>query len=102
MPVHPGAAPVEHYRARGPPLNGAVDGAADRRRERHQHDPGPLSHDTQHAMAMFLTEVGDLGAGGFEDAQTQRGHEGEIVSVGGPAGGGEHGFELQVGKPQCR
>ena len=72
MAVHPGAAQVEQDRARGPLLNGAVDGAADRRRQRHQHDPGSLAHDAQHAMAIFLTEVGDLGGGGFKMRRPSR------------------------------
>ncbi len=43
--------------------------------------------------------------GGFEDPQAQQaehGHEGEIVPVGGLAGGGEQGLELQVREAERR
>jgi hypothetical protein len=54
---------------------------------------------------MLLTEVADIGAAGFEDPQAQEPehrHDGKIVVVGREAGGGEHGFELQVGQPERR
>jgi len=34
--------------------------------------------------------------------RAEHGHQGEVVAVCGLAGGGEQGFELQVGEPQRR
>jgi hypothetical protein len=48
---------------------------------------------------VFLAHVGDVGAGGFDDSQTEQpkhGDEGAIVWVARPTGGGEHCLELQV------
>jgi hypothetical protein len=50
-------------------------------------------------VAVLFAEVADVRAGGFEDPQAQQaehGHQGEVVPVGGLAGGGEQGLELQV------
>jgi hypothetical protein len=50
-------------------------------------------------VAVLLAEVADVSAGGLEDPQAeqaQHGDQGEVVAVGGLAGGGEQGFELQV------
>ena len=52
---------------------------------------------------MLLAEVADVRAGGLEDPQAQQpehGHQGEAVLVGGLAGGGEQGLELQVREPE--
>ena len=54
---------------------------------------------------MFLAQVADVRAGGLEDPQAQQpehGHKGEVVPVGGLAGCGEQGFELQVREPEGR
>ena len=56
----------------------------------------------QDPMAVFLAEVGDAGAGGFEDRQAkqaQHGDQGEVVAVSGLAGRSEQGLELQVREP---
>jgi hypothetical protein len=56
-------------------------------------------------VAVLFAEVADVRAGGFEDPQAQQaehGHEGEVVAVGGLAGGGEQGLELQVREPGRR
>jgi hypothetical protein len=53
--------------------------------------------DLQHAVAVFLAEVVDGGAAGFEDAQaeeTEHGDEGEVVDVGRQPCGSDQGFEL--------
>jgi hypothetical protein len=84
MAVHPCAAAVEQDRAVGPVRGGAVDGAADRRWLRDQDDFGAFAAHAQDAVAVFLAEVGDVGAGGFEDSQAQQpehGHQGEVVVV---------------------
>jgi hypothetical protein len=59
----------------------------------------------QDAVAVFLGQVGDVGAGGFEDAQagqTQHRDQREVVAVGRPAGGGQDCFELLVPEPEGR
>jgi len=62
-----------------------------------------LSADPQHPVAVFFTEVGDVGATRLEDPQTQKSEhcdQGEVVRVLREPGGGEHRFELQVGQPK--
>ena len=52
---------------------------------------------------MDFGEVGDVGAGGFEDPepeQPEHRHEGEVVGVGRVAGGGQERFELQMAEPE--
>jgi len=54
---------------------------------------------------VLLTEVCDVGAGGFEDPQsqqTQHRNQGEVVAVGRLSGGGQHRLELQMRQPQRR
>jgi hypothetical protein len=54
---------------------------------------------------VFLAEVADVRAGGFEDPQAQQpehGHQREVVPVGGLAGGGEQRLELQVRESEGR
>ena len=56
-------------------------------------------------MAVLFAEVGDIRAGGLEDPQAQQpqhGDQGEVVPVGGLAGGGQQGLELQVGEAERR
>ena len=83
--------------------DGLVDGPADRGWEGGQDDLAALAADPQHPVAVFLAEVGDVGAAGFEDPQAEQpehGDQGEVVRVGRESGGGEHGFELQMGQPE--
>ena len=57
------------------------------------------------AVAVFLAEVGDVRAGGFEDPQAQQaehGYQREVAWAGRFPGGGEQGLELQVGEAQGR
>ena len=56
-------------------------------------------------MPVFLAQVVDIRAAGFEDPQAeqpQHRDEGEVIRVLGEAAGGEHGLELQVGQPERR
>jgi hypothetical protein len=69
VPVHPGAAAVEQDRSADPACDGAVDRAADRRRQRDQDDLGALAAHTQDTVIVFLAQVGDVGTGGLEDSQ---------------------------------
>jgi hypothetical protein len=49
-----------------------VDGTSYGGRERDEDDPSALAHHAQHAVAVSLTQVVDVGAGGFEDPQPRR------------------------------
>ena len=103
MPVHPGAAAVEQDRSGGPVADGAVDGAADRGRQRDEDGLVALADDAQDAVAVFFAEVVDVRAGGFEDPQAEQAEQAdqrEVVPVRRLAGGGEQRFELQVGQPE--
>jgi hypothetical protein len=54
-------------------------------------------------VAVFFAEVGHVGAAGFEYPQAEQAQhrdEREVVTVGGFSGGGEQGFEPQVGEPE--
>ncbi len=84
VPVHPGVAAVEQDRPAGPVRDCAVDGPAGCRGQRDKDDLGALAADPQDLVAVFLAQVGDAGAGGFEDPQAQQpehGHQGEVVVV---------------------
>jgi len=105
VPVHPASAGVQQDRAAGPVTYCPVDGPADRGWQRHQDDLASLAADPQNPMAMFLAQVGDVGAGCLEDPQSEQAehrHEGEIVGVRRFAGGGQHGLELQVRESKGR
>ena len=102
-PVHPGAAAVEQDRPAGAVCGRPVDGPADCWRQRDQDHLGALAAHPQHPVAVLLAEVGDVGAGGFEDPlaeQAEHGHQREVGRAGRFPGGGEQGLELQVGEPQ--
>jgi hypothetical protein len=54
-------------------------------------------------VAVFLAEVADVQAGGFEDPKSEQAQEtdqGEVAPVRGLSGCGEQGFELQMGQPE--
>ncbi len=56
-------------------------------------------------MTVFFAEVGDVGAGRFEDPQPEQaehGDEGEVRPVRGGPCGTEQGFKLQVGQAEGR
>ena len=63
-----------------------------------EDDLAALTAHAQDPVAVFLTEITDVGSAGFEDPQseqTQHRDEGEVIRVGRQPGGGEQGFELQ-------
>jgi len=74
VPVHPGAAGVQQDRPADPGGYRPVDGPADRGRQWDQHDLGALAAHPQDPAAVFLAEVGDVGAGGngLEDGRAHR------------------------------
>jgi hypothetical protein len=102
--VHPAAAAGAQDRARSAGVDGAVDRAGHGWRQGCQDDLAAFARDAQDAVTVFLAEVRDVGAAGFEDPQPEQAEhrdEGEVVGVGGGASGGEHRFELQVGQSEC-
>jgi hypothetical protein len=82
-----------------------VDGPADGWWQRDQDDLGSFSAYAQHPVAVLFAKVGDVRAGGLEYPQAEQaehGHEREVAGMGGLAGGGEQGLELQVSEPEGR
>ncbi len=68
-----------------------------------EDDLAAFAGDSQYPVAVLLAEVGDVGAAGFEDPQAEQsehGGTGEVVQVRRQPGGGEDGFEPQVGQPE--
>ena len=72
MAVHPGAVAVEQYRPADAGANRAVDRPPDGWRQWDQHDLGAFAAHAQYPVAVFFAEVGDVGAGGFEDPQAEQ------------------------------
>lgn len=71
MPVHPRAAAVEQNRAGVTVIHGAFDRPAGRRRQRNQEDLAAFAADAQYPVAVFLAELADVRAGGFEGPRAQ-------------------------------
>jgi hypothetical protein len=97
------AAAVAQDGAAGAAGDGAVDGPADRGRQRDQDHLGAFAADPQYRVSVFFAEVGDVGAGSFEDPQAEQAEhrdEREVRLAGGLAGGSEQGLELQVSEPE--
>jgi hypothetical protein len=67
VPVHPGGATVEQDRSAGAVPDCPVGGPPGRWRQGCQDDLGALAAYAQDPVAVFLAEVGDVCAGGFED-----------------------------------
>jgi hypothetical protein len=85
VPVHPPAVRVEQDRPCRPAADGAIDRAADRGRQRDKDHLGSFAAHPEDAVAMLLTQVGDVRAGGFEDAQAEQSEhrdDGEVGWVG--------------------
>jgi hypothetical protein len=61
------AAGGEQNRSGASVADGLVDGAPDRRRQRHQDDLVALAVHPEYPVAVFLAEVCDVGAGGLTD-----------------------------------
>ena len=69
--LHPPAFAVEQKGPAAAARDGAVDRASDSGRHGHEHHLGALAEDADDAVAVFLTEVVDVEAGGFHDAQPE-------------------------------
>jgi hypothetical protein len=92
MPVHPGPAGVAQDRPGGSPGDRAVNGPPDRGRQRDEHKVVTLANYAQDAVTVFLADVADVRAGGFEDPQPQQAqhhHQRKVTVVVGLASGGE-------------
>ena len=101
--IHPGTAAVAQDRAVRAGADRLVDGPAGGWWQRDQDDLGAFPADAQHPVAVLFAKVGDVRAGGFEDPQAEQaehGHEREVAGMGGLAGSGEQGLELQAGEPE--
>jgi hypothetical protein len=77
VPVHPGTAAVEQDRS----ARAGSGCPADCGRQRDQDDLGALAAYAQDPVAVFLAEVGNVGAGDLEDPQAEHGHQGEAARV---------------------
>jgi len=85
VPVHSVAAAVEQDRSADPITGRGVEGAADCGWQRDESGLAALADHAENAVAVLLTEVGDVCAGGFEDPQAEQpeqAHQGEVVPVG--------------------
>lgn len=103
MTVHACSAVVEQDRADRSGADGAVDSPPDRWRQRDQDHLAAFAADSQHPMTMLFAEITDICAADFgapQAQEAQHGHQGEVVAVGGFAGGCKQGLELQVGEPE--
>jgi len=72
VPVHPSAAGVQQSRTAGPVVDRRVEGSSDGGRERDEDGLAAFAEDPDDAVAVFLAEVGDVQAGGFEDPQSEQ------------------------------
>jgi len=103
VPVHPSTVGVEQDRPGGPVADRGVDRPADRRRQRDEDGLLPLANDAQDAVAVFLTEVGDVEADGFEDPQAEEPEQAdqrEVVPVRRLPSGGQQRLKQQMGEPE--
>nr|WP_063025407.1 hypothetical protein [Nocardia niwae] len=74
MPIHPSASGVEQDRSAAAVTDRAVDAAPDRWWERDQRDLVALADHTQHAVAVFFADIGDVEGARFEDPQPEHHH----------------------------
>jgi hypothetical protein len=103
--VHPRAAAIGQDRPAGTDSSSPVDSPSHCGRQRDQYDLGALAAHAQHPVAMFLAEVSDVGASGFEDPQAEQpehGHQREVARVRRLPGGDQQGLELQVSETEGR
>jgi hypothetical protein len=83
--VHPSAEDVPQDRPVGAVVYGAVDRASYRGWQRDENDFAALATHAQHPVAVFLTQMADVGSARFEDPQpeqAEQSNQGEVVPVG--------------------
>ena len=105
VPVHPDATGVEQNRTAGAVADGLVEGSADRGWEWDEDGLAAFAEDTHDAVAVFLAEVGDIQAGGFEDPQPkepEKADQREVEPVRSLPGGGQQRLELEVSEAEGR
>ena len=105
VPVHPGIAAIEQDRSARAGSGCPVDGPTDGGRQRDQDNLGALTAYAQHPVTMLFAEIADVRSSGLEYPQAEQpehGHQREVARVRRLPGGGEHGLELQVSKPERR
>jgi hypothetical protein len=64
---------------------------------------GALAAHALHPVAVLVAEIGDVGAGGFEDPRAEQAGQGrqrEAAGVGDCRAAGEQRLDLQLGEPQ--
>ena len=83
--VHPGAVAVQQDRPTVPGAGRPVDRPAHGGWQRDQDDLGAFAAHPQHAVAVFLAQVGDVGTDGFEDPQAEQPEHGDQREVAGGA-----------------
>jgi hypothetical protein len=85
MAVHPSAAGVQQDRSEDAVADRLIEGSSDRGRERDEDGLAAFAEDAEDAVAVFLSEVGDVQTGGFEDPQPEEPEQAdqrEVVPVG--------------------
>jgi hypothetical protein len=105
VPVHPRAEGVTQDLASVAVVDRPVDRPGHCRRERNEDDLASLASDPQNPVAVFLTEVANVRAAGFEDPQpeeTEQRNQREVVRVVRQPRGGDQRFELQMAQPEGR
>jgi hypothetical protein len=105
VPVHPPTEGVAQDRPSVAPADGLVKRSRHCWWQRDQNDFAPLAAHLQDAVAVFLAQIADGGAAGFEDPQpeqAQHGDQREIVRIVGQPGGGDQRLELQVPQAEGR
>lgn len=105
VPVHPRPVGVAEDRTTVTAVDRSVEGPGHRWWQRDEDDLAALAAYPQDPVAVFLTDVGDVGSASFEDPkpeQAEHRDQGEVVAVGGLPGGGDQGLELQVSQAEGR
>jgi hypothetical protein len=106
VPVHPPTGGVAQNRSLIAALSGVLDRTGHgRRRRRDQDGLAVLAADLQHAVAVFLAEIGDVRAAGPEDPQTEQAQhrdQREVVAVDRQPRRREQSLGLQVPESQRR
>jgi hypothetical protein len=69
--IHPGPTGVEQDRPGSSGIHRPVHGSSDGWGQGNEDNSGSLADHPQHPVSVLFSEVGDVGAGGFEDPQAE-------------------------------